>query len=56
MPAAAGIITNGSLLSAERLGRLRGQLDWLGLSIDASSAAMHARVGFRVQGFRVLGF
>lgn len=38
-------ITNGSRLSPELLLELKGHLDWIGFSVDASNGAMHAELG-----------
>lgn len=39
------MVTNASLLDAAGLLRLAGKLDWLAVSVDASSDALHAAVG-----------
>lgn len=39
------IITNGSLLTDELLGRLQGQLDWIGVSIDSMEHDTNKLIG-----------
>jgi len=39
------IVTNGSLLSSAWLESMRRHLDWLGISIDASTDALHLQIG-----------
>lgn len=39
------VVTNGSLLDARLLDKMRGSLDWLTLSVDASTDELHARIG-----------
>lgn len=47
---ATSMVTNASLLTPSALLRLAGSLDWLALSLDASSDALHAAVGRGVRG------
>ncbi|AKT41092.1 viperin family antiviral radical SAM protein [Chondromyces crocatus] len=44
------LVTNGSRLTPEYLGRLQGKLDWLTLSIDSASEKTHALLGRAVKG------
>ena len=39
------VVTNASLLDERLLQELRDSLDWLTVSIDASTDALHARIG-----------
>lgn len=44
------LVTNGSLLTPERLHKMRGALDWLTLSIDSADLATHVASGRAVKG------
>lgn len=44
------LVTNGSLLTPERLHVMRGALDWLTLSIDSAQEATHVSSGRAVKG------
>ena len=44
------MVTNGSCLTPSALLRLAGRLDWLALSVDASSDELHTAIGRGVQG------
>ena len=39
------MVTNASLLDEQLMQQLQGSLDWMTFSIDASSDALHARMG-----------
>ncbi len=44
------LVTNGSRLRAESLAELKGQLDWVALSIDSANPETHAALGRAVHG------
>lgn len=44
------LVTNGSRLGPELLGRLAGHLDWVALSIDSERPETHAKLGRAVNG------
>lgn len=44
------IVTNGSRLDAAWLDRVSGQLDWVGISVDASTEALHRTLGRATRG------